>query len=292
VDRKVLSGFFYSFSSAMTGTQSVVLGKTLAIIIRNYAAGKIVIFDPLDLFILFFIVIVFLSFLVTFTFWLYRRTESMALFDTVFIAPLNQVMWLTFSTVAGGIYFHEFEQMEWAQWVALVTGTGFNYLGLYHLVPTKGDHPILIINMEKPQSTSTLNDDHRKRRSLPPPKQKQSDDFESFSDSNSRRNRCRRTKKKKTRPTGCSAGTGTANAKEQWIPMEILPPDDSDDSDDEMEESSITAVVGDSESDGDEGRPLLKSKGAASPNRGRGHALSANGRNAAKWYDVFAAKRR
>ena len=91
---KLISGFFYSFSSAMTGTQSVVLGKTLAIIIRNYAAGKIVIFNPLDLFILFFIIIVFLSFLVTFAFWLYRRTESMVLFDTVFIAPLNQVLFV------------------------------------------------------------------------------------------------------------------------------------------------------------------------------------------------------
>ena len=90
-DPKYLSAFFYSFSSAMTGTQSVVLGKTLAIIIRNYAAGKIQIFSPLDLFILAFILIVFLSFLITFAFWLYRRTESMVLFDTVFIAPLNQV---------------------------------------------------------------------------------------------------------------------------------------------------------------------------------------------------------
>ncbi len=91
IDPKLISGFFYSFSSAMTGTQSVVLGKTLAIIIRNYASGKIIIFNPLDLFILFFIIIIFLSFLITFAFWLYRRTESMVLFDTVFIAPMNQV---------------------------------------------------------------------------------------------------------------------------------------------------------------------------------------------------------
>ena len=91
IDPKSISGFFYSFSSAMTGTQSVVLGKTLAIIIRNYAAGKFTIFNPLDLFILFFILIIFLSFIITFAFWLYRRTESMVLFDTVFIAPMNQV---------------------------------------------------------------------------------------------------------------------------------------------------------------------------------------------------------
>merc|ERR1719411_1967458 len=148
---KLMSGFFYSFSSAMTGTQSVVLGKTLAIIIRNYAAGKIIIFNPLDLFVLFFVLIVFVSFLITFAFWLYRRTESMVLFDTVFIAPLNQVMWLTFSTVAGGIYFHEFENAHTLEWIALVLGMTLNYIGLYYLVPTAADQPILIINMEKPQ---------------------------------------------------------------------------------------------------------------------------------------------
>lgn len=92
INPKSISGFVYSFSSAMTGTQSVVLGKTLAIIIRNYASGKITIFNPLDLFNLFFIIIIFLSYLITFAFWLYRRTESMVLFDTVFIAPMNQVI--------------------------------------------------------------------------------------------------------------------------------------------------------------------------------------------------------
>jgi len=159
IDPKLISGFFYSFSSAMTGTQSVVLGKTLAIIIRNYASGKITIFNPLDLFNLFFIIIIFLSYLITFAFWLYRRTESMVLFDTVFIAPMNQVMWLTFSTVAGGIYFHEFENAHTFQWIALILGMMLNYFGLYHLVPTASDQPILIINMDKPLKKKVDDDD-------------------------------------------------------------------------------------------------------------------------------------
>jgi len=151
LEPRLVSGFFYSFASAMTGTQSVVLGKTLAIIARNYAAGKIEMFDPLDLFVVFFVLIVFVSFLITFAFWLYRRTESMVLFDTIFIAPLNQVMWLTFSTVAGGIYFHEFENAEFHQWMGLICGMMLNYLGLYYLVPTVADQPMLVINMEKKQ---------------------------------------------------------------------------------------------------------------------------------------------
>ena len=59
-------------------------------------------------------------------------------------------MWLTFSTVAGGIYFHEFENAHTFQWIALIAGMMLNYFGLYHLVPTAADQPILIINMEKP----------------------------------------------------------------------------------------------------------------------------------------------
>jgi len=152
MDPRLVSGFFYSFASAMTGTQSVVLGKTLAIIARNYAAGKIELFDPLDLFVVFFVLIVFVSFLITFAFWLYRRTESMVLFDTIFIAPLNQVMWLTFSTVAGGIYFHEFENAQLSQWMGLICGMCLNYLGLYYLVPKGADQPMLVINMEKKQT--------------------------------------------------------------------------------------------------------------------------------------------
>ena len=62
-------------------------------------------------------------------------------------------MWLTFSTVAGGIYFHEFENAHTSQWLGLICGMMLNYLGLYYLVPTAGDQPMLVINMEKKQKT-------------------------------------------------------------------------------------------------------------------------------------------
>merc|ERR1712087_569824 len=38
------------------------------------------------------------------------------------------------------------------EWIALILGMCLNYVGLYYLVPTAADQPILIIiNMEKPQ---------------------------------------------------------------------------------------------------------------------------------------------
>ena len=69
-------------------------------------------------------------------------------------------MWLTFSTVAGGIYFHEFENAHLFQWIALVVGMCLNYIGLYYLVPAAADQPmVIIINMEKPQKNKKVDDD-------------------------------------------------------------------------------------------------------------------------------------
>lgn len=151
-DPSYLAAFFYSFSSAMTGTQSVVLGKSVAIIVRRYSGGHIQFFDPaVDMFTIMFVAVTVISYCTTFAFWMYRRTESMVLFDHVFIAPLNQVMWLTFSTIAGGIYFKEFESAHTLQWIALVCGMSLNYIGLAYLVPNSGDRPHLEINMELPR---------------------------------------------------------------------------------------------------------------------------------------------
>ena len=269
-------------------------------------------------------------------------------------------MWLTFSTVAGGIYFHEFENATTMQWMALIFGMFLNYVGLYHLVPTKADHPILIINMEKPHkqkvddsmdmdidimympskppmmhkanSSDAIHGNHTKIHSqiAKVPKYKQNDDFDYLSDSHSKsrsrsrerelRNLRMKQKKKgnKTSKSGKKSPRGSIT-KDQWIPMEILPPDESDVTDDEMEESSIAIQVrsnghdGDTESD-DEGRPLLmkgsngnKSNNGSSSNHSfRSHGLSLNSLNSlnsipsnngasgkgGNWYNMFAAKRR
>lgn len=247
----------------------------------------------------------------------------MVLFDTVLIAPLNQVMWLTFSTVAGGIYFHEFENATTMQWVALITGMILNYLGLYHLVPTKADHPILIINMEKPpkqkcddslnssfiqHNTTTIKKQSNttKSKSMSVPKEldtnkewkrqqhlKQSDDFENLSDSHSksysRRQRYLQMKQQqKKNPKSAGRNSNKSSAmRDAWIPMEILPPEESDVTDDEMDDA-ITLKVdlmttrrssnghdGDTESD-DEGRPLLRNHGTSSKSNRRSNEYHHN----------------
>lgn len=75
-------------------------------------------------------------------------------------------MWLTFSTIAGGIYFHEFENAHTFEWIALIVGMILNYFGLYHLVPTVSDQPILIINMDKPLKKKIDDDNDNDNRIL------------------------------------------------------------------------------------------------------------------------------
>ena len=125
----------------MTGTQSVVLGKTLAIILRSYFKGNLVVFDAVsvDWFNLVFILILFLSWFLCQGYWIYRYNDSMVKFDPTIQAPMNQVMWITFSTIAGGIYFKEFKHANYLQWLALFGGLILIYAGLFHLVPSIND---------------------------------------------------------------------------------------------------------------------------------------------------------
>ena len=51
--------------------------------------------------------------------------------------------------MAGGIYCHEFENANAVPWMALMAGIVCNYYGLYYLVPSESDQPILVINMDK-----------------------------------------------------------------------------------------------------------------------------------------------
>jgi len=150
-------GLFYSLSSAMTGTQSVVLGKTLAIIIRNFMAGHETFFQPFNIYKLMFIFTTTFSWLITILFWLWRQHESMTKFDPVFIVPMNQVMWITFSTIAGGIFFKEFASASKYQWFALIGGLCLNYVGLFHLVPDiKKFHVYSMPNTEPLRKTNSM----------------------------------------------------------------------------------------------------------------------------------------
>ena len=54
-------------------------------------------------------------FVVTVAFWLYRLNAALGKYDPLFIIPLLQASYIVLATLAGGIYFQEFETLEWWQ---------------------------------------------------------------------------------------------------------------------------------------------------------------------------------
>ncbi|ETO24833.1 hypothetical protein RFI_12320 [Reticulomyxa filosa] len=129
-----VSGIFYCICSAMPGTQSVVLGKTLAIIIRKSLSDQIFWFHPFSLSQLLFVIVCAFAWLVTYAYWMHRQSEALLQYEAVFIVPMHQVMWITFSTIGGGLYFQEFENATAFQWLSLFCGLFLNYFGLFQLM--------------------------------------------------------------------------------------------------------------------------------------------------------------
>ena len=166
----ICSGAVYALCSAMPGTLSVVLGKTLAIIARRFFSGKLHLFHPIDTFNIIFILMVFISFSATQIYWMVRYNRSMKRFDPVFILPMNQVMWITFSTIAGGLYFHEFSNANATQWISLIGGLTINYLGLFRLVPSTHAKKKLtyadVSNMDLKSGIKKRSKNHKKTKKL------------------------------------------------------------------------------------------------------------------------------
>jgi len=129
-----LSGVLYCICSAMPGTQSVVLGKTLAIIIRKSIDQEILWFGQFSLSQFLFVVICAFAWLITYAYWMHRQSEALLQYEPMFIVPMHQVMWITFSTISGGLYFQEFESAKLSQWIGLLCGLFLNYFGLFQLM--------------------------------------------------------------------------------------------------------------------------------------------------------------
>ncbi len=176
-------------------------------------------------------------------------------------------MWLTFSTVAGGIYFHEFENANTFQWIALILGMMLNYFGLYHLVPTASDQPILIINMEKPPKKKVDDDEY-------------DDDDEDQIDKKTKNKRKQIEHIKKNIVITCNKSYKsnnhkqheTENENEHNLKANMAPTDDDDDDNDDDSTNSSNL---DQE---DEQIPLI--------NRSR----SSSNKDDTKWYQLFVAK--
>lgn len=132
----LLSGLAFSASSAMLGTESLVTGKTLSVMLRSYSQGKVIFFHPFNAFNVSFFIVVSFAWFGSMLFWMYRLSLSLVLYDAMFIIPVNQIMWITFSVISGGIYFQEFENVT-AGYLQLGIGVLLVLVGVAFLVPEK-----------------------------------------------------------------------------------------------------------------------------------------------------------
>ena len=74
-------------------------------------------------------------FLVTVGFWLYRLNAALGKYDPLFIIPLLQASYIVLATLAGGIYFQEFQTLEWWQLLLFFGCIGIMFGGLALLIP-------------------------------------------------------------------------------------------------------------------------------------------------------------
>jgi len=140
VKNSSLFGMFYSMSSAAIGVQALLTGKSLAVIARISTLGAIDILDPFNIFFALAVCIIFLG---TSTFWLWRLSLSLKLFDAMFIIPINQTMWILFSVLSGGIVYNEFANLELEETLWLIGGLVLVLVGVALMMPvdkTKGEN--------------------------------------------------------------------------------------------------------------------------------------------------------
>eukprot|EP00241_Pyramimonas_parkeae_P017608 CAMPEP_0114292092 /NCGR_PEP_ID=MMETSP0059-20121206/8870_1 /TAXON_ID=36894 /ORGANISM="Pyramimonas parkeae, Strain CCMP726" /LENGTH=870 /DNA_ID=CAMNT_0001413703 /DNA_START=249 /DNA_END=2861 /DNA_ORIENTATION=- len=111
-----LQPLLYAAFSAMLGSQSVLMAKTLSQLLRTTLTGDL---QALVSWFTYTILVVFVG---TASFWATRLNKSLQLFPALTIVPLMQINWTLFSIVSGGMYFKEFEAFTGAQASLFVLG--------------------------------------------------------------------------------------------------------------------------------------------------------------------------
>eukprot|EP01101_Sappina_pedata_P008491 TRINITY_DN4719_c0_g1_i1.p1 TRINITY_DN4719_c0_g1~~TRINITY_DN4719_c0_g1_i1.p1 ORF type:complete len:433 (+),score=104.92 TRINITY_DN4719_c0_g1_i1:90-1388(+) len=105
----------YAAFSALIGTQSVILGKSMSVLLRSTLTGD----NQLNHYFTWAIValFIFLS-----AFWIYQLNRALKLYSSMFIVPALQGMWIIFSILSGGIYFEEFVNFSVLQMAMFTLG--------------------------------------------------------------------------------------------------------------------------------------------------------------------------
>jgi len=142
----VLMPVLYAVSSALVGTQSVVQAKAFSELIELWISGQEMIWSH------WFTYATLGYFGVTVAFWLYRLNAALGKYDALYIIPMLQASYIVLATVAGGIFFQEFQTLEWWQLLLFFGCIMVMFGGLYLLIPT--------ITIAPPQSSTRSSNAH------------------------------------------------------------------------------------------------------------------------------------
>ncbi|KAG2424486.1 hypothetical protein HXX76_014538 [Chlamydomonas incerta] len=116
----------YSIFSAMLGSQSVLFGKSISVILRTTFSGD----NQLDNWYTWVVLPVFT---ITALFWVTRLNKGLRMFPAMVIVPLMQISWTLFSIVSGMIYFEEYKGFTTLMWIMFPVGVVIVFSGVFLL---------------------------------------------------------------------------------------------------------------------------------------------------------------
>ena len=123
-------GFCFVYSSAVVGSQSVTLFKSLSTMIRDTMSGE----NQLDSW---FFYVVLVAGVAVAVFWVNRMNLALKKFNALFIIPVLQVNWIILSSLGGGIYYKEFDGFSNQDIGVYVTAMVLVIFGTYLLAPVE-----------------------------------------------------------------------------------------------------------------------------------------------------------
>lgn len=118
----------FAIASATIGTQSVIFGKSLSILLRAAWGGYGDLTNWLTAALL-------VCLFCTSVFWMVMLNKALRVFNAVVIVPLMQICWIFFSILGGLIYFREYEDFHLLQIYVWFVGCCFILLGVHLLTP-------------------------------------------------------------------------------------------------------------------------------------------------------------
>jgi len=125
----------FALTSAIAGSQAVVQAKSMSELVELVFTDLGVV-GLLKEWFFYFCLVLLLVFLMI---WLTRLSSALGKYDPLFIIPMLQSNYILFSTITGGIYFQEFNQLSITGAAMFSAGVAVMFVGLYLLAPTGGE---------------------------------------------------------------------------------------------------------------------------------------------------------